>query len=259
MNVHVLVSCRNLELWKFSTLVFDSIRVGFPTANIVVWDNHLVFNREVLLLDIVNKLGDNIRIEKDHVLHDEWINNLIEIEKEPFWIVDTDVVFFNNMENFNFGFHSIIDGIYCPRFRDQFTKYLTFQKLHTCVMRINPNRIKERAYKEEVFFAPSNIEPTITARRKLFNINNDRRTYIYHHDTMSELYHTLGGDKFTDEMKYCFGHINCGTYADLVDKKIPDYLARCHQLADNPELLRGSWKNDEEFYRLNPWPTGSGF
>lgn len=253
MNVHVLVSCRNPELWKFSTLVFDSIRVGFPTSTIHVTFNNLGRIQEERILKEVTGNDFFHPLSKD-ILHDEWIDKLIKEEKSPFWIVDTDVVFFDNMEKYQFC--KSIAGIYIPKFCDPYTKYLTFNKLHTCVMYIDPVKVKgELNINRGIFFAPTINEPPISARRKLIRVNE----WTYHHDTMSEVCHTVGGSKFTDEMKDCFGHINCGTYADLVDKKIPGYLTRCHHLADNPELLRGSWKNDVEFYRLNPWPTGSGF
>lgn len=256
MNVHILVSCRNQELWKFSTLVFDSIKVGFPTANIFIRANNLSKNKFYELYSLFLGKSSSIKIYNNstEILHDEWIQNLIETETKPFWIVDTDVVFFDNMEKYQPC--KPIAGIYIPEFCDPYTKYLTFNKLHTCVMYIDPIKVKgELNINRGIFFAPTINEPPISARRKLIRVNE----WTYHHDTMSEVCHTVGGSKFTDEMKDCFGHINCGTYADLVDKKIPGYLARCNQLADNPELLRGSWKNDEEFYRLNPWPVGSGF
>lgn len=251
MNVHILVTCRNPDLWKFSALVFDTIRVGFPTSTIHIWENNTswevhseVYHRLGSLEDVVTHVND-----KTHELHDEWIQQLIETEVNPFWIVDTDVVFFDNMET-EYYTNSAMAGTFIPKFRDPYTQYLTVQKLHTCVMTINPRVIKESLKPKSVFYAPDQTEPPITARRKLFKFGHS----MLHHDTMSEIYHSLGGEEFQESTKNKFGHINCGTYADRIDNYIPGYLARCHKLADNPRLLKGIWRDDEAFYKSHPWP-----
>jgi len=39
MNVFILATCRKPELLRMATLVFETIRVGFPTASINVFIN----------------------------------------------------------------------------------------------------------------------------------------------------------------------------------------------------------------------------
>lgn len=68
------------------------------------------------------------------------------------------------------------------------------------------------------------------------------------HDTLSQAFNIIGGWPFPEEMLDCYDHINAGTYAELVDNRIPGFKERVLKYLDNPETLRGRWREEEKWY-----------
>jgi hypothetical protein len=99
-RVHILATCRNPELLPATLLVFKSIRVGFPTAEIHVVYNNLSLEHEGILNgENRNYHAETILPLTSTIIHHEWITLLLEHETEPFFICDTDMVFWNRSSN----------------------------------------------------------------------------------------------------------------------------------------------------------------
>jgi len=256
MNVHVLVTLRNLELVRASTMVFDTIRIGFPSAEIVPWDNIQKFavgDSKLLAGAELNPLPKGVTI------HHEWIEHLLHIEHAPFWICDTDVVFWDKVEHCKFDAVPMA-GRYIPQFRDSFTKCITRPRLHTSLLWLNPQRIKEETAKYFSQFPETQFNPRPNlfypmfhpvGPPELFGKAMPQTNYFY--DTCSLLYHAIGGEPFTTDILDAYDHLNFGTISDLVCPHYPETHWRENHFAvfENPQLLKGAWKVQEQFYRAN--------
>lgn len=253
MNVFVLATCRNPALIELSTLVFKTIRVGFPSAHITA---HL--NRP---LNPMDGIWDSARDSQVHLVplfgdvrrHQDWIAYLINSQGEPFWIVDTDVIFFGNMERFEAAFHFPIAGAKTPRFVCPYTGLRTHARPHTSVMWIDPVLIREQVRMLRESFVKTPFDHCGIDLKKLVHpdISFQENGQMLH-DTMSKLASVVGFDTFTEETLDCYAHLNCGTYSDLVDPT-GGFTSRNLHLARNPDSARGLWREQANFRAGRSW------
>lgn len=263
INVFVLVTCRNPALWDASTLVFKTLRVGFPTAKITVFENALsaihLAKLQVEMAGVMAEQMTDLRcsIKGWNVVtpHHEWIASLIESENEPFWIVDTDVVFLDNVEEFDAEFSGApIAGRATPPFECPYIGMPTYPRPHTSLMRIDPSVVKSRAMlwsngltKTPFGSCETSIEKLVAPDIEMHSDGN------YFHDCCSKLAMITGYHAFDEKLLDRYAHLNCGTYSDLVDPT-GEFTKRNQQRMDGaPHLLRGLWREQEKWYQDRRW------
>jgi len=243
--VHILVTCRNPDLFAASALVFDTIRTGFPTARIIVTGNALDLEQE----DEIRKHVERIKggfANLYHVMHHEWIARLIANELDPFIICDTDIIFWQNMEGFLF--RGPMHGRRVPAFRCPVTETDTMDRLHTALLYIEPEAFLEyRRQKDEN--PAATLHPCFTPMDLVDPVRFAMRMpgRIWHHDTLGQAYHVLGGEPFSEEILNCYDHVSCGTYLDLLDEKIPGSRERQMEYVRHPETARGLWRKQQKY------------
>lgn len=255
-NVHVLVSCRTLELQRASLAFLDTIRIGFPDAKISVMGNRLPVEIWAKLEYGCELIGAKLSAAYCRKTHPSWIESLIDQSSEPFWICDTDIVFHGNVERFSNELNAGVTGRHTPRFVCPFTKSKTHERLHTSLMRIDPLVIEEklktwRSDKIESFQFTRAFNDVIYGHlvAQSASVTNGE---VYFHDTTSQLYHAIGGQSFTPDLLDQFTHANCGTYSDLVDPS-GGFTQRNLAIFDNPDSARGAWRAQDEWYASNSW------
>lgn len=239
-----MVTCRNPDLLNYSFLVFKTIRIGFPTYPIKVWFNGDSQHRP--LVDEICKEND-LELADIQTTHYEWIEGLYQSSMEPFWICDTDIIFYDSVEGFTS--KSGIAGWRIPQWKDEFTGCTTRSRLHTCLLYINPVALK---FEVENYWRRFNHYPAINPSASLFQpITVPFNGEPYFYDVASVLYHAVGGDSFTDQIKNAFFHFNFGTISDKVLPKLKDgermRIAR-EEILNKPDLGRGAWRWQEEYY-----------
>lgn len=248
MKVHILATVRQPDLLPAATLVFKTLRVGFPTADVTVWVNGPKHYTEIFIAG--EKAGLKAFTELT-TMHHKWVTYLIEHENEPFWICDTDIVFWDSMEKFDFD-GSALAGRYSPQFRCQFANAITRPRLHTCLLRIDPVKVREEveAYGNhfpDAYCTPRPSLEDLVYPRYIPTIGEMSRFS----DTCSLLYNSIGGRWFMKEHLNCYDHLGSATLSDLVAPHYPEYRMRETQFAifENPQLAKGSWKLQDEFYK----------
>ena len=170
-TVHILATCRKKELLNYTTLVFKTLRTGFPTFDVHVYLNTITedsVSREVEEAVKRHALDAKCTVSIRNTIHHEWISDLISCNNEPFIICDTDMVFWTDMEttfnNLYRHYDCTIAGRYIPSFIDEFSGCLTMPRIHTSLMYINPEMYRKKKaeyYKDvpETLFTP--IRPLI--------------------------------------------------------------------------------------------------
>src|SRR3954465_9852369 len=100
-KLHILATCRNPDILRGTTLLFDTLRVGFPTAQVTVHSNALPEYARAVVQKLCAQ-NDCALVESPPTIHHEWIEKLLAETAEPFIILDTDVCFWKNCEEWHF-------------------------------------------------------------------------------------------------------------------------------------------------------------
>ncbi len=250
MNVFVLASCRKLDLLPYTTLVFSSIRTGFPTANVCVCINAMPEEAKRMVTTCANTVDATVQYVD--TIHHKYIEVLVQTQNEPFFILDTDVILYENFEQFEFV--GSLAGWRIPEWRDDFSGCITRARIHTSLMYFDPVKVREQIRRYESGIADTVFTPKANLFYPLVVPVKGQRFF---YDTCSMLYQAIGGQGFTDEQKSCVCHMNFGTIPDVVLPRLPapealSMINRRNQIVSNPELGRGVWREQESYYLSKP-------
>lgn len=246
MTVHLLATCRKSELLPFTELVFKTLRIGFPSLRVKVYLNNVASEHKEPLLYWIDKV--KATWTEVNTTHHEWISQLLKEETEPFWICDTDVIFYDRVEHFTTD--KALLGYRIPEWFDTCCGAMTRARLHTSLMLMNPGTIiaQLEEYKTKIF------HPICNPHTNFINpcaIPFKNKAYFY--DTCGLLYHAIGGQSFTDEQKETYFHFNFGTNPDLVLPRLQKDEATLMKenrefILCNPHKGKGLWRLQEEYY-----------
>jgi len=252
-NVKILVTCRDREILRGSTLVFDSLRVGYPTAHVTVYLNNIQDKScEHEIREACEKAEVDSVIEiKNSTIHHVWMETLVMTEDEPFICLDTDIIFWDNCEEWVF--HKPVAGRLIPEFWDDFTNCITRPRLHGSHLWVRPKEVREliESYRKQFPVTPFNPGANLFYPIYLpFKFKG--KTINFFHDTACLLYQAFGGDAFEEKHLNCFDHLNAGTISDLVAPRLPDVRLREAHFAifENPSLARGAWRMQDKYYQM---------
>jgi hypothetical protein len=76
-HVHILTHCRNPELLYQTLLVFDTLRVGFPTARVTVVDNASRVDVRPAIREAAAKAGCDFHQLEREVAHGDFIEHVV--------------------------------------------------------------------------------------------------------------------------------------------------------------------------------------
>lgn len=226
MNIHVLLPKENNPVDR---LVLRTLSVGFPTCEIKITDN-----------------------SNYHHTHASWLCETICNEQSPFWVTDTDVVFFGPLDHVDSDY-SIL-GRHEPAFYEKWLDVYKTERIHTCVMRINPIKLRlefEQYLKkfnvrllERFGFEFSLME---FIRGSLIPTNTKPLLY----DTMSKLYNIVSCSAFTIVQNLQFEHLHAGSYASDVTH-IGQALGSLHsRVCEDLNVARGLQFEQQRYYEEN--------
>jgi len=252
MKVFILLTCRKPELLPYTALVFHSLRTGFPTADVVLRSNAL----PAYALGQIEKLAKDADCqwedENSETIHHRWIETLVNREAEPFWICDTDIIFYEPVEGWQFD--TALAGWRIPEWQDDFSGSITRARLHGSLLYMDPVKIKAQWAERTKPCPETPFTPLVNPFNPMVQPIGGR---LYFHDTCSVLYHAIGGMAFTDRQKDAFFHFNFGTIADLVMPRLGaavgmDMAVVREAILADPIKGRGMWRAQEEYYAALP-------
>lgn len=247
-SVAILATCINQDVSESATWVLETVRVGFPTASVTVFGNGLPLKLETEVKAMCRDANCTYLPLASRTTHDRWISKIVDLAQGPVWVVDTDVVFWASMEQWTWD--ALMAGRFEPGFVEPWTHTHRVPRLHTCVLRLDPPKLRP-AMKEwisrwhpkgfpflpQVEFVCQHYVPQGTAEPPMF------------YDTCTGMYQALGGQSFTDEQNAAFDHLHCGVYADEVTNGALSGLMDVHRAAyRDRETARGLYRQQQEFY-----------
>lgn len=236
MKVHILVNHFNGESEEVATLVLKTIRVGFPTFEIVVWNNSS--------LTLHNQECRHSQFQT----HYDWINMLLKTSQSPFVICDTDVIFYESMElDFMENANETMFGRLIPTFIDHISQAVSLSRLHPSLLLLNPVAIEKLVAIEREKSWSSSISLLLT---EAFYFNSGEHRVFS--DCMASLSSLCKYKKpFTYHQLNKYFHLFCGTYAVKHSDKLNIGLKDVHlAVCNNPELGRGAWREQEIYFNL---------
>jgi hypothetical protein len=243
--VFILATCRSEELLPYTLLVFKTLRTGFPTAVVHVDGNALPDYAAKAVEEECKRVGASF-FNGDLTIHHSWLQHIVSKETAPLAIVDTDMIFFESVEDWQFD--TALGGARIPEWYDEFPGAITRSRLHTSLLFIDPVKVREQVAEYESKYADTVFTPKVNLFNPLCLPLNGRR---YFHDTCSLLYHAIGGTEFTDAQLDSYFHFNFGTISDLVLPRLDgaeDMETARTAIFNKPELGRGMWRAQRDYY-----------
>jgi hypothetical protein len=260
-TVHILMTVRNSQLWHAALLVFRTLRMGFPDAAVRVWGNDLDADAARMVGQAAQKLDGQFQNIKP-TTHGKWIETLVFNSNEPFWICDTDMVFFRVVEPPRRQEEVLFSGRYEPEFMEEWTGMRHVARLHPSLMWFNPAALRPvlRAWPASAGSSGAASPFFGTVKRNFFEWEfvpsrkgeaRREKAEVLFYDTCAGLYHAIGGTAFTEKQDAAFEHLHCGTYSDLIGQ----HLSLAGSMEENhraifmePAMARGLWAQQARYY-----------
>jgi hypothetical protein len=255
--VFILAHCRNPELFGATRLVFDTIRTGFPNAELIVFESGNRIDLADQIWANAEKVGARVISSQKAIEHPDFIEGVMSNRfgycgsDSPFVLCDTDMIFWDNVEKSIEGFSQSdypLYGRYIPKFYDEFTKCITMPRLHTSLLCVNPPRLRDAVRRYEMEFPQTVYNPLTNLFRPLVVPMGEYSTFF---DGGALLYNAIGGQAFDENMLNRYDHLHCGTISDIVAPHLTlgRYMTENNlNLIANPSAARGIWRQQSEYY-----------
>ncbi len=246
-DIYILTFCRNKELLYGTTLIFKTLRTGFPTANVRIVDNNSIHEVRSEIMDRADQSNCDYEQLDRGVPHWYFIQKTIEKHNSDRELIflDPDILFWKNCEKIEF--QEVIGGRIIKRYFADFSNCITFPRLHTSFLWIKRvNRLKELIsnYQSKYF----DFNPFIPY---MFVDQNN----WYRFDSLASLYSVIHEDSysFTEHELSYYDHLFCGSHADLVANKMDvdskERFLQLHSYAKSDySKLKGIWREQELYF-----------
>lgn len=251
MNVHCLATCLRPDRFGAVELLFHTVRKGFPSSNILVYGNGLSPEISHYTQSCCRAVGAqfmNIPV----VSHGQWLEQLVATERDPFWVTDSDIVFFDKVEHWfdSAGSDVLYSGRLEPKFFEPWTSTIHVERLHPSLLWINPQLLRAalRSYPHgREFLSTVTYEPF---KWQMITMRDGDKKKVYFYDTTAGLYHSIDGQPFTDEQNAAFEHLLCGTYSHMLTDH--NNLQQVHdEIFRHPYKARGLKVSQDKWYADN--------
>jgi hypothetical protein len=237
-TVSILTYCAHPALAYGTLMVFKTLRVGFPTARVEVYDNgsHPEV-REQIMAACAEVDADftsmTPRHWSMHIAH-----QLLERADDgaPLVLVDPDVAFWSSVEGWDFG-GALMAGRLIAEMDGG--PIVSRARLHPSMLWV-PSlcRLRESLRADEI---PQRLERA-AARLEFF-------------DTLAVAHARLGGmcAQFMPEHLDCFDHLFFGSHLPVIDQSLSDHdtvIHRCHRAvaAGDLDAIRGAWRDQDAYF-----------
>lgn len=245
MQINTLLYCRHTKDVAGNLIFFDTVRTAFPVEIINVYSNQNSKEFDHVVMEKCRQIDANFVPIEEEIEHVDLITSLIYLNEKPFYIVDPDVIWFKEMPKV---FMGALAGRLIPDFYDTYTKSNTHKRIHTSVMWLDPEKIKNLLTTASNFtFAPYS-ECTYYLNKNL-----------YRFDTLAKLYHFLVIEdacfEFTEKENSNFAHLFCGTHLSIVGDEVKELEVMHKKAATDKKFAASLYEQQVKYFNNNPWRT----
>jgi hypothetical protein len=253
MNVFILTFCHDLEAFYGTSLIFKTLRVGFPNARVCVVDNNSLPEAQDQIANLCRENECEFKtMPEPGIHHHEFIDATLREQgiasscDGPVVFLDPDMCLWQSCEDFSFD--GLIAGKKLSKFHDFITNTVTMPRLHTSFLWVKDAR---RLLREIL---------RIKARRfdflpfQSFSFKMDDTWYRY--DTGASLYAALPGrHSFFSESHFgYYDHLYAGSHLDWIfqfyDDECREMMKRTHNWAktNNISAIKGIWREQNKIF-----------
>ena len=239
MKVIILTFCDDVKLIYGTLLVFNTLRIGFPTAEVLVFDNGS--SPEALPQIEAAALAAECQFipmpRAPFVGFYKWAI-LEQVEFNSIVLLDPDIIFWKNVEDIK------IDALFSGRLMPEMLSQgiTALPRIHPSFFRI-PNVSLLRA---AIQHTRSNIVDQLFASVK-------GKEYFW--DTLAMLHQVAPGTAFTDDELDCYDHLFFGCHFPSVQNTLPknSFIEQGHLAAitGDFEAIRGIWRGQEKDFSVH--------
>lgn len=244
--VSILTFCPHPSLAYGTLLVFKTLRRGFPTAQVEVFDNgsHPGVLPEIKRAAAAIGATFEALQPRHYADHYEWLLLKREYDARPLVLLDPDVIFWESVEGWNFG-ESLAAGRLIPRQKEG--KYDVLPRLHPSLFWVPDVARLRAAWSQQTSI--DGIDDAIGCR---FEPKGGR---VLLHDTLEPLFAGLRNRcfAFREQELDCYDHlfhgshlpINAGCEHPGFEAIVDGHLAAA---AGDLERVRGIWRSQERYF-----------
>jgi hypothetical protein len=250
-NVYILTYCKRIENLYGTILVFKTLRTGFPTANIHVFDNASLPTVRHVIRQHTRECGATFTQLDTELMHHDFIKKTLKSQGYGAAIfVDPDVCFWESVEDWNFE-QFLIAGRLLPGIHCSFLGgVLTRPRLHTSLFWIPDTRalFEKLAAIQSQYFEFDPFRPI------MFKADGIWQRF----DTAGTLYSALPEEQiyvFAEKELNAYDHIFSGTHIQFIvstfSADFAEKFVRLHEQAKNDYTqVRGAWRWQEDFFKV---------
>lgn len=251
-TVCILVTVPNKNCITENLLVFDSLRTGFPTSLVEVWDNsndELVRTQleELCRKDPLHQMTYSPSFQKWH--HADWIEMVVGTHDGPVVILDSDVILYESCEDMDFP--TLIAGRFVPVIWNEFAGAISYERLHTSFLVIKDCKELREHLADAYPFVNTPYGP-YTPLSPYHPCVQFYGGYPMFWDCCSTMFHMIGGSCFTENELKRYAHVNSSAFQDVMMERVRDKksFALQHEKARNKDVewFRGFHKAEERYY-----------
>lgn len=243
MKGYIIVRCLKLENSAAATLVFDSLRTGFPTTTL---ECIYLGDFPEVLVELREKCSrENIEIHNwSHKFqtNDQVIQHLVETTNEDFVAIDSDVVFWKAVEWYKPT--RMLAGRHIPKHIGPLEDNETQERLHTSLLYFT----NLPALRKAILGATPSTQGRFTDFQPFKPVTVALNGVSMFFDSCSVLYHTIGGEAFGKDVLDCYDHLHYGSFHDEVLKLRPEWKDRYMGAFSHIESLKGAHKAQRIFW-----------
>lgn len=249
-KVYIITWCRTPVQLYGSTLVFESVRTGFPDSEIVVVENASPPPLRAPIIEAARAADCTLDLMDEEDRHWALLEKITLQAEGPIVFLDPDIVLWERIDRWQFG-DALMAGRVLPEFDDPFTGTLTLPRIHTSHLWFpDPKALQARiaVIQRKYYQVGSLFEPRM------------QPPGWWRWDAAATLYNALGAEAvgFTEAQLDGYDHLFCGSHLAMVASKLGDawggMMSASHQQAQSDwRSLKGIWREQEKFFTSRPW------
>jgi hypothetical protein len=243
-RVFVLTWCQDLSQLYGSLLTFKTIRIGFPSSELVVFDNGSLPSAQIEIKKAAEAVGAKFYSLQTEVMHHDFVRWALSQKHggQGLVLADPDLIFWESMESINVS--TLLAGRLIPQFVDEFTKTITMPRLHTSLLMIpRPDLLMQRVHSVETDYFDSDL-----IRPMMVPMNGEWVRW----DTLAAMFSAIPEEcaAFDVSVLDCYDHIFCGSHLNnvMARQNMPQLKQVHEQAIADYSKLKGIWRLQQEYF-----------
>ncbi len=247
LNVYILTWCNRIENLYGTTLIFKTLRVGFPTAEIHIVDNASLLEVRPILSQYAQDCGAQFTQLEQGIAHHDFIENILLTQASGDAIfIDPDICFWESVEGWSFN-KALMAGRLISQFNCPISSCITHPRLHTSFLWI-PD---VGCLLDQVWALRTQYFESHPFRPIMYRVDGVWQRF----DTTGVLYNAIPElmHAFSDKELDAYDHIFCGTHLELATAKLQTSHAKLfvdlhHQAQTDYTKVKGVWRMQSDFF-----------